>query len=359
MKFVPGYYESNESVIDHRCGKFVNPRVDQSAQAGREYAIKNKIKSSAASHRAGRPNIILSVIDMQLDFIAPDQEDGTGNKTIGSLCVPGAVGDVDRLNRFIYANIESISSIVASLDTHYLFQPFHRFNWEAGESPTVHAMGAKKNQAYVTGENPDPFTMITLKDVQNDTWRPVRHPQRMLDMLTKLEQTAKKNLMIWPLHCILGTPGHAFDSTFMEAVFFHAAARSEQYDATVKGMSSLSEHYGILKAEVEFSDDPNTQLNTSIVNKWEKADRIYFAGEAKSHCVLETLSQVVEIFTQRGKNQLLEKLYVLEDCMSSVPDVVDERGKVLVPFDEIANAAFSKFKKSGVKFVKSTDSIVI
>lgn len=341
MSFVPSYYDTS------KCGTLFAPNVDLAATMGREYGRANKIPPSSKS---GQPKIIVSPIDVQIDFIDP---------VIGKLAVPGAVQDTDRLNRFIYNNVDKITHIVASLDTHYLFQCFHRLNWEAGENPVSHANGPLKGQPYQTGDNPDAFTLISLESVTNGAWRPVRHPTHMMQMLAELEQNSKKTLCIWPFHCLMGTPGHAFDPTFMEAMQFFSAARNDQYAATIKGVSPFSEHYGILRAEVPFSKDPTTQLNMKIVSSYEEADRVYLPGQAKSHCVMETLNQIVEIFMSSGRNYLMEKLYVLQDCMSSVPDIKDERGNVLVPFDDITNARFDELRKLGVKFVNSTDPIVI
>lgn len=335
---VPSYYA--KTGIDPRCGKLIKPELDRAASEGSIYATQNNILPPNDKD----PKVILSVIDQQLDFISPD---------IGNLCVPGAVEDVDRLNRFIYNNIGQITNIVASLDTHYLFQPFHRFNWAAGPKPTTRQNGVP----YKTGEHPDPFTLISKKSIDDGNWLALRNPKHMNEMITSLETNSKKTLCIWPLHCILGTPGHAFDPTFMEAVFFHSSARNSQYDATTKGISQFSEHYGILKAEVEFKNEISTHLNTRILSKWQNADRVYFAGQAKSHCVLETLEQVISIFTSGGNNDVLSRLYVLEDCMSSVPDILDERGNPIVKFDEMTNNRFKEFKKLGVKFVKSTDLV--
>ena len=64
---------------------------------------------------------------------------------------------------------------------------------------------------------------------------------RMRTMIEKLKDKGKKSLCIWPLHTILGTPGHALDPTLMEVIYFHAAARGDQYDLTEKGMSQSAE----------------------------------------------------------------------------------------------------------------------
>lgn len=333
---IPSYYDSSQ------CGKLRKPNLDAAVEAGKEFARKNKIKSSA---NYSGPKITLAVIDMQIDFISPD---------VGNLCVPGAVADVDRLCRYIYNNVEIINDIDASLDSHYLFQPFHKMNWQAGPNPTTRTSNGK---LYQIGDNPEPFTLINLSDLDKGIWLPTRRPEKSRKMLSILENTHKKKLCIWPFHCILGTPGHAFDPSFMEAMFYHAACKNIQYNAAMKGMSSLSEHYGILQSEVQFPEDPNTQLNVDILRRWEVADLVVYAGQAESHCVLETLNQVVSNFQNSGKNELLAKMQVLRDCMSSVPDIKNDAGDVIVPFKQIALNRFEEMKTFGVKFVNSTDPV--
>jgi len=333
--YTPVWYKSSD------CGVLRFPNVDRAASTGAEYGQASGIKKSQ-KWQDDDESVILSVIDCQIDFVCPE----------GALAVPGAVADTDRLNRFIYGNAGKLSHILASLDSHYLFQPFHRLNWEAGTKPTSHMNGT----TYKEGDHPDPFTVITTQDVQDDVWRPLRHPTKMIKYLKELEQSHQKQLCIWPFHCILGTPGQAWDPSFAEAMIFHAAARGNQYDATTKGMSQLSEHYGILKAEVEFSEDPNTQLNTRVLAKWEQADRIFFAGQAKSHCCLATLEQIVTLFQAQGKKHILKKLFVLRDCMSSVPDIALPDG-TKIEFDRMAENRFEDYKQMGVQFVNSTDPI--
>jgi len=325
-----------------RCGTLRLPELDRAATDGAAFAATHGVKKCQKWQNDDNGGFILSVIDCQVDFVHPE----------GALPVPGAVEDTNRLCRFMYENVGKISHVLGSLDSHFLFQPFHRFNWIAGTMPTTRPNGA----AYQQNGHPDPFTIITAKDVRDDVWRPLRHPAKMQQYLDKLEKQAMKQLCIWPLHCILGTPGHAFDPAFAEALMYHSAARANQYDATTKGMAALSEHYGILQAEEQFPEDPSTQLNQRVLAKWEEADRVYFAGQAKSHCVIETLNQVVALFQHQGKNHLLEKLYILKDCMSSVGDIALPDGSK-IEFDKMANTRLAELEALGVKLVNSTDPI--
>ncbi len=335
MGYTPSWYDSR------RCGTLFLPDMARAAATGAEYAASNGIEKQQRWQNA-TPSWILSVIDCQIDFIHPD----------GALCVPGAVEDTDNLNRFVLDHIPQLAHLIASLDSHYLYQPFHPLNWVAGAKPPGRADGT----AYQDGDHPDPFTIISLTSVHDGSWVPVRNPVEMLKMLRTLEEQGNKKLCIWPYHCLLGTTGHAWEPTFAEVMAFHAAARGNQYDATIKGMSQLSEHYGILQAEVQFPSDIKTHLNTRVLNAWEQAERVYFAGQAKSHCCLETIEQVIKLFTAAKKNHLLEKMFILTDCMSSVADISLPDGNV-IEFDKMTEERFAEMEKLGVKFVKSTDPV--
>jgi nicotinamidase-related amidase len=76
-------------------------------------------------------------------------------------------------------------------------------------------------------------------------------------------------------------------------------------------------------------------------------DVILVAGEAESHCVLETVEDMVEAFAD--KPDVLNRIYLLKDCTS--PVVHPE-----VDFHAIALAQFAEYEKRGVNFINSTDT---
>jgi hypothetical protein len=55
--------------------------------------------------------------------------------------------------------------------------------------------------------------------------------------------------------------------------------------------------------------------------------------------------------------ELLNKIYILEDCMSPVGNIEDEDGNTIVDFAKIVEDSFVEFKKDGMHIVKSTDKI--
>lgn len=268
-----------------------------------------------------KQNNHLVIIDMQVDFCHPD----------GSLFVPGSVGDIQRTIEFIYNNAERITNITCSLDSHLPHQIFHPAWW------------ADKD-----GNHPAPFTMINYDDIKNGTWRPLVAPVQSTNYVKKLEQEAKKTLVIWPYHVMIGSMGNALDPELFTAVLWHSIARKTQPTWLTKGTIPLTEHYSIIQPEVPVPNHPMGGKNKHFLDTLASADAVVIAGEAESHCVLETVEDLVEDFSTR--TNALQKIYFLRDCTSPVvhPDV---------DFHAIAQARFAEFEKQGVNFINSTDKL--
>ena len=66
----------------------------------------------------------LVLIDMQRDFCFPE-----GTLYVGGRSGQGALGDNDRIARFIYQNLSRISEITCTLDSHLPFQIFFAPFW--------------------------------------------------------------------------------------------------------------------------------------------------------------------------------------------------------------------------------------
>lgn len=256
---------------------------------------------------------LLLCIDVQKDFIEG-----------GALAVPGSVGDVERTTRFIYNNMKGITRIMCSLDTHIAQQIFHPCWW------------IDQN-----GDHPNPYTVITYNDLNEGKWRPLINAKESQNYLRGLEKAGdgKKQLCIWPYHCIEGTPGHGLENEFAKMVYFHSVVRKCKNPMIRKGDDPLSEMYGIIKPE--FSE--NNFVNTPVLKAMEQYDEIYVVGEAASHCLLESVRQIAEQFANRP--EITQKITILEDCTSPIGGYEAETKKT-----------FDDFKMSyGIKFAKSTD----
>lgn len=264
-------------------------------------------------------NVHLVIIDMQVDF-CHDR---------GNLNVPGSLGDIQRLIEFIFRHAEHITNITCSLDSHLPHQIFSP-NWWADAD----------------GNHPAPFTLITWQDIKDGKWRPLVAPVASTNYVKQLEEQAKKVLTIWPYHTLIGSIGGALDPELWSAVMWHSLARKSQPTWLTKGSVPLTEHYSIVQPEIPVPSHPLGGKNKVFLDTLDQSDIIIVAGEAESHCVLESVEDIVEDFGDRPEK--LSKIYFLRDCTSPVvhPDI---------DFHAIALERFAEFEKQGVNFINSTD----
>jgi nicotinamidase-related amidase len=274
-------------------------------------------QASLSSANMDKQQVHLVLIDMQVDFCHEN----------GSLYVPGALGDIQRTIEFIYTHAERITNITCSLDSHLPHQIFHPGWWVDKQ-----------------GHHPAPFTMITYADIQAGKWQPLVAPVQSTHYVRELEQQAKKTLTIWPYHVMIGSMGNALDPELFSAILWHSLARKTQPTWLTKGSIPLTEHYSIIQPEVPVPNHPMGGKNKPFLDTLADADIVVIAGEAESHCVLETVEDLVEDFGQ--KSNALQKIFFLRDCTSPVqhPDV---------DFHALALERFAEFEKQGVNFIDS------
>ncbi len=237
----------------------------------------------------------LMIIDPQKDFM--DDSDS-------SLAVPGANDDMNRVAAMIDRIGHKLEDIHVTLDSHRVIDVGHSGMWRNKD-----------------GELPAPFTMITADDLENEIWT-TRHPglrSRMLDYARSLEAAGNYPLMVWPEHCVIGTAGHNVQSNLMEALQRWERRQFANIDFVVKGTNAFTEHYGALMAEVPDPTDPATNLNTAFLDVLSEADLVVIAGEALSHCVKSTVSQIADNIGEEH----IKKFVLLTDCSSPVPKVGD------------------------------------
>ena len=239
---------------------------------------------------SGPRSIHLVVIDPQNDFCHRD----------GSLFVPGADDDMRRLATLVGRLGNRLTDIHVTLDSHRKVDISHPMWWRSS-----------------SGRAPDPFTMITLEDVQSGRWTPARPSTRgrTIAYLEALERGGRYPHTIWPYHCLIGDAGHAVDDSLLEALH-EWEDRFAMVDFITKGSNPWTEHFSGVRAEVPDPEDPGTQINVGFIETLQKADVVLLAGEALSHCLANTVRDVADQF---GDPQYIEKLVLLTDASSSVP----------------------------------------
>jgi nicotinamidase-related amidase len=141
-----------------------------------------------------------------------------------------------------------------------------------------------------------------------------------------------------------------------EARLFHACARRAEARIEIKGTSLLTEHYSVLGPEIATAHD-GTPLAHGVFTLAEKlmgADRLIIAGQASSHCVKNTLEDLLRWIVERDR-RLARKVYVLEDCMSAVAVPDPERpGAFVADFTASAQATLDRCRDAGMRVVRST-----
>jgi nicotinamidase-related amidase len=301
----PSYYDPA------RIGQLYNPNVALAADLGLKSGLKPAYTDSY--------RVFLLLVDVQADFVHPD----------GALAVPGAVEDTRRVVEWIYKHTGEITQIGATLDSHLPIQIFSP-TWWANDN----------------GDHPAPYTEITSADVRGGVWKPLYDVAWSIDYVEVLEEQAKKRLMIWPYHTLIGTPGHAIVPSLLEAIAYHTAARQSQPHMYTKGMIPKTENYSVIEPEVKVPDHPNGRVNTALMDEIGSYDLIYIAGQAKSHCVLETVTSMMRYYPP----EIVKKMRILEDAMSSVAHPV-------IDFEAMSQQAFGVFAQYGLTLTTTNEPI--
>lgn len=255
---------------------------------------------------------VLFIIDPQNDFIDAPQKSG-------SLAVPGAYQDMLRLVEYI-KNTE-IQNIVVSLDTHSVMDIAHSSWWQDSQ-----------------GQKPSPFTMITLEDFEAGVWSPVMRDEyeNTHNYLKELKQKGKKTLVIWPDHCIAGTWGHEVNPELLSAIQEWEPKSGKLAVYVKKGENPNTEHYSAIKAEVVLEDNGYSDVNYALLGYLSASETIVIAGEAKSHCVADTVYDMVYCMNDFTPGNV-KQIEILDNCMSPVPGFEDNANQFIKWCKEMSN----------------------
>ena len=235
--------------------------------------------------------VTLFVVDGQNDFCDPS----------GSLYVPGADKDMERLSVMIKRLKRDIDDCVATCDMHRTLHIAHPIWWV--------------NDA---GNHPDPFTLIRLDDVEgpNPKWKAMNpgYQKRSVEYVKSLEDNKRYLLCIWPPHCRIGSTGAAIYPALFDA-FWDWESQCAAVNYVTKVSNMLIDRYSVYMEDVFDTEDPTTGLNTSLIKTLQESDVIAIAGEASSHCVANSVRDLAINFGEDN----VKKFVYLEDTSSPVP----------------------------------------
>lgn len=258
--------------------------------------------------------ITLVIIDPQNDFCDPK----------GALYVKGAESDMAAVAAMIRANTAKIDDIQVTLDSHQVVHIAHPIFW-----------------VDKSGKHPNPFTPISAAQVRSGEFRAFNPAfQKHAEVYVEtLEKNSRYSLFIWPTHCIIGSWGHGVFPD-LEAALQEWCNEFALVDYVTKGSNPFTEHYSAVRADVEDSRDPSTQMNGAFIRKLQEYDTILIAGEARSHCVSNTLRDIIQEFG----SEHAKRFVILEDAMSDVPS-----------FEGLGTQFIEDMKALGVRVSKTTE----
>lgn len=244
-------------------------------------------------------------LDQQLLLIDPQNDfcdlpaDACPLGLAPSLPVPGAHADMQRVAAWLRHHAGSIDHITVTLDAHQVFDIAHPAFW-----------------AHHDGRAVAPFTAITAAQVRSGIYQPKNavHTPRALAYLDALEARGRYTLMVWPVHCEIGSWGHGVHADILAACGDWQCHRQRAVLNIFKGMNPWTEHYSALEAEVPDAQAPETCLNQPLLRTLLQAQRLVVAGEASSHCVRSTVEHLLE----HAPAGFAQRVVLLTDGMSPV-----------------------------------------
>ena len=270
----------------------------------------------------------LLIIDPQVDFCDPGFDPDTDDqlnqlpsdvkalirRAPGKLLVPGAEDDMKRAAAMVKRIGNKIDDIHVTLDSHHLLDQSHPLWWKDSH-----------------GNHPDPFTNITVDDVENGVWTTSipgclvhrdadgndKHIGGSLNYLKRLKERDRYDLTVWPPHCLIGSDGAKVLPVLQQALEEWENENMGIVDFITKGSNIWTEHYGAVEAEVPDPDDiDGTGLNSDLIRTVKDADDILLLGEAGSHCLANTGRDIANGF---GDESCVSKFVLLTDATSPVP----------------------------------------
>jgi nicotinamidase/pyrazinamidase len=306
----------------------------------------------------------------------------------GSLAVPGAKADSARIAKFITNSSDKINKIFVSLDTHTPNHIGHPGYWRTMDSTDENPVEPGAWTIFsVNGDNivGTVYNPITQEVISKNNYTPKRNKfettveqynkrvaftKMYIETVPTLGGGLKGPALIWPTHCIEGSPGHAVNENLKRALdIFNGGIGSTdgRVEYHIKGQNELVEMYSIFQAEIPMetfdnvtSDNMNLyysgdkDLKTSSKINQRDTDRedgaylqtsfneelfksltedgnpIVICGEALSHCVNWSLRDLIANILKKnttnyanGNNKLVPgQVILLANCSSPVTGFV-------------------------------------
>lgn len=288
----------------------------------------------------------LLIVDPQNDFCVGD--DGHGNQ--GTLVVPGALDDMNRLAGMVDRLGKRIHDIHVTMDSHQTIG-IERPRWWKRVTD-----GAPPTPFTCLGIHPDGKRIVKVDfstgvavptEEEYTTYIPsMLHSggptgKGSFGYLEALAAKSRYPHVVWTVHCVVGTWGWGVVPTLSKSLCKWENDFFARVNYIVKGNNMWTEHFSGVQAEVPDPKDPSTQINTRLIRTLEEADIIAVTGEALSHCVANTGRDIAAAFADP---KCIEKMVLITDTTSNVGG-----------FDFLGDAFVKDLTAKGMKTATTAD----
>lgn len=277
---------------------------------------------------------ILMIIDPQEDFCEPSN--GVG----GALAVQGGRDALRRVAKLIDRYGSKLDDIVVTLDCH---NPLH----------IAHPVWFVDEQ----GQHLAPFTTV-VEDKGEMLYgsldaggfhakgkarcKRVGFTKWTIDYLRALAAGGRYPHMVWPVHCLIGTPGGCMIPEIAAATRAWEEREFGVASKVSKGSNIKTEHFGALRSEVVDPEDPSTQVNSYFLSLLSDPDTtIYGCGLALSHCLANTARDVANEF---DADSFCKRFVLLRDGTENVAGL-----------EFLGDAFVADFRARGMQVINTTD----
>jgi len=279
----------------------------------------------------------------------------------GRLSVTGAWNDTRRQTEWDLANTHRITARIASFDKHPLTMRCDMHFYEArANNPYGLPVGAHPHN-FMDGPT-EMFPKITPESLWHPKfnpegwWTPLALNARDLDEIWFYAKTVRV-IYLWNMHCPSHTGGSIMDPVVMATIMHHHFMRGRIAAEPFwieKGKSWRVDALGMHKSEYAITGDPLTQAVANIVDiidcRRECGERPYdlvvYRGQAKSHCKLKTVTQGIEQCVEKGRQDCIEKMVMLDDCSSNI-----------IGFDEASKKAWNELREKYHLRIETTETL--
>lgn len=236
-----------------------------------------------------------------------------------ALPVPGAHADMLRVAQLIREGGGGLTQISVTLDAHHRYDIAHPAFWRTGDGGPV-----------------APLTQISAQQVRDRLFLPASSGAlpRVLAYLDALQQAGRYQLMVWPVHCEIGSWGQNIHAAVRAAYNAWEVANLQVVAKLSKGSNPWTEHYSAVMAEVPDAQDAATQLNRAFLDTLLPAQQMYVTGEAGSHCVKASTEHIADYLEAQQGKPALARLVLLTDCMSPVTGFAAQQRDFLAAMHE-------------------------